>query len=181
MKKIERIQWLHSRIIANSYPNARDLSENFGISMSQSKRDIEYLRKSLNAPLVYNSSRKGYSYSVDYPLPEILTADNEHEYSAKGISDINDTIGSRSSSQLQLPYTSTVKVADRLAVLELRPFIINNIGKNLYSCEFRSIELFLSVILSLNADIRIVEPEWLRSRLVESAERVIKNNSQPQK
>ena len=56
-------------------------------------------------------------------------------------------------------------------------YITERISDNVYRCEFHSIEKFMSVIMSLEADITVLSPDWLRARLVRAAERIIRNNS----
>jgi hypothetical protein len=71
---------------------------------------------------------------------------------------------------------ASVEVKNKLGVLELKNFITAQKAKNTYVCEFHSVELFLGVLISINADIKIISPDWLRSRAVESAQRIINNN-----
>ena len=44
-----RIQWLHKRILNQSYPNAQRLAERFHISHRQAQRDLEVLRNKMRA------------------------------------------------------------------------------------------------------------------------------------
>ena len=48
----QRMIWFHNRVAANAYPNAGTLAEQFEISSRQAQRDIEYMRDSMNAPLL---------------------------------------------------------------------------------------------------------------------------------
>ena len=54
--------------------------------------------------------------------------------------------------------------------------IVGDEGKHRYRCEFHSVDVFLSLILSSEADITILSPDWLRSRLISAAQRILKNN-----
>ena len=58
----------------------------------------------------------------------------------------------------------------------MRPFISAQKAKNLYECEFQSVEMFLGAITAMESDIKIVSPEWLRDKIVAMAERILKNN-----
>ena len=80
---------------------------------------------------------------------------------------------------MQLPYTALLEITDRITVLNLRSIIVGEEPHHRYRCEFPSVELFLGIIMSAGADIRIIEPEWLRLRLVEFATRVLSLNAQP--
>ncbi len=68
----ERYLWFHSHVRKGLYPNAAKLAEKFEISEKQAQRDIEFMRDRLYAPLSYDSSKKGYTYTNDsYELPSI--------------------------------------------------------------------------------------------------------------
>jgi predicted DNA-binding transcriptional regulator YafY len=176
MSANKRIQWLHSRISTGNYPNANHLAAKFGISHRQAQRDVDFLRVKLGAPLEYNPSRFGYYYTEHFSLPIYITSDNDDEYSG-----FSGKIGGTPSSdstviQMQIPYTAEIEVKSRLGVVELKNLITAQKGRNRYVCEFHSVELFLGMLVSLNADVKILSPEWLRERAVEAAERILKNN-----
>ena len=173
-----RIQWLHKMIAEYSYPNAMRLSERFGISHRQAQRDVDYLRKTLGAPIAYSATHKGFYYTTDFSLPVILTSDNDDAFMGvvSNIFDDADTHADTSIVQTQLPYNATIEIPDKLTVIELRSFIISKEGRNRYICEFHSVERFLSVIMSLESDIRVISPYWIRDRLVRMARRVLANN-----
>ena len=52
-----------------------------------------------------------------------------------------------------------------------------DIYRKVQSFSFRNIDRFLCAILTARSGIRIVEPDWLRERLLRMAERVIGNNA----
>ena len=79
--------------------------------------------------------------------------------------------------QLQIPYSAVLRIPDKLTRLELGRFIVGEESRGNYVCEFQSIEMFLGLVLAAEADITILKPEWLRKRLVQSAERVLRNNA----
>ena len=179
MSANDRIQWFHKKISANCYPNASHLSEKFDISHRQAQRDVEYLRKELGAPLGYNSAKKGYFYKTEYALPLIVESENDADYQSviSGLMAFNDVTAERSVIQMQLPYSATLEITDKMTVLNLRSFIVAEEPRHRYRCEFPSIEMFLGIIVSVDANIRVVSPDWLRERLLELAERIIEKNS----
>lgn len=74
MRKLsyERFFWFHEETHKKCYPNASDLAKRFETSNKTAQRDIEFFTDRLNAPLKYNSSKKGYYYSDDtFELPAI--------------------------------------------------------------------------------------------------------------
>ncbi len=78
MSNLHRLQWIDAMIRAGRYPNGRTIAEHFEISQRQARRDIEYLRDSMGAPLVYAPRENGYCYSDDtYVLPAHLISEDE--------------------------------------------------------------------------------------------------------
>ena len=72
-----RIQWLHKKISMNSYPNAQRLAERFGISHRQAQRDLDYLRRELEA-----TCKKHGAHLVTPPIS--LCGDNGAMVAAAG-------------------------------------------------------------------------------------------------
>jgi hypothetical protein len=77
---------------------------------------------------------------------------------------------------LRSSITLSVELDNKLAAIELSQYIIAKLPKNRYSCEFHSIEKFIGNLMAMEADYRLVEPEWLRDRLIRCANRVIRNH-----
>ncbi len=73
-----RLIWLDAQIRAGSYPNVARLQEEFGVRRRTAFSMIGLLRDSLNAPLVYDHARKGYTYSdPTYALPAVFLSEGE--------------------------------------------------------------------------------------------------------
>ena len=98
-------------------------------------------------------------------IPEISNVKNTQELAAD-----------ESIIQMQIPYSATVEIKNKLTALELSHYIVAKQPHNRYVCEFHSIEKFIALLLSLDADFFLVEPYWLRERLVRAAKRVLDNN-----
>ncbi len=175
-----RIQWLHKKIAQNSYPNAQRLAERFKISHRQAQRDLDYLRKELGAPVEYDNRRKGFYYSKPFTLPLLLTSDNDEFYIPEifNVKNRQELAAEESIIQMQIPYSATVEVENKLTALELSKYIIAREPHNRYICEFHSIEKFIGLLLSMDADFKLVEPAWLREKIVSGARRVLKNNEE---
>lgn len=179
MSANDRIQWLHRMISERCYPNVSDVSEKFGISTRQAQRDIDHMKTSLGAPIVYSSSHRGYYYSSDFILPAMVSTENESDYNAvlSGLRAFNDSSAEVSVVQMQLPYSAVLEIRDKITVMNLRGFIVHEEQRHTYRCEFPSIELFLGIIMSTGAEIRVVSPDWLREKLVEFAKRILESNT----
>ena len=175
-----RIQWLHKKLSMKSYPNAQRLSERFGISHRQAQRDFDYLRRELGAPVAYDNSRKGFYYEHPFVLPMLLTSDNDELYIPEvfNVKSRQELGADDSIIQMQIPYSATVEIKNKLTALELSSYIVAKEPRDRYVCEFHSIEKFLGLLLSLDADFRIIEPYWLRERILRSARRVVANNEE---
>ena len=180
MSANDRIQWFHKKISGGCYPNASHLSERFDISHRQAQRDVEFLRKELGAPLGYCTHKKGYFYEEDFILPLILETENDADYQdvISGLQAFNDLSAARSVIQMQLPYTAVLEITDKMTVMNLRAFIVSEEPHHRYRCEFPSVELFLGIIVSADADIRILSPDWLRQKLVSFAHRLLERNAE---
>ena len=173
-----RIQWLHKKLTMKSYPNAQRLAERFGISHRQAQRDFEYLRRELGAPIVYDNSRKGFYYEESYVLPVLLSSDNDDLYIPEifNVQSKQELAADESIIQMQIPYSATIEIKNKLTALELSNYIVAREPHDRYVCEFHSVEKFLGLLLSMDADFRIVEPYWLREKILRSAKRVVENN-----
>ena len=180
-----RIQWLHDEISRGSYPNASRLAERFHISRRQAQRDIDYLKKELNAPLSYDQRYQGYRYTAPFALPLVVAGENDNLYAyARPVRDpfSDDSQGMHLPEaeniiiQTQIPYTATVAITDKLTLLEMRSYIISGEGKGQYLCEFHNVDRFLCAILTARKGIRIIEPDWLKAKLLQMAEKVIAAN-----
>lgn len=178
MSANDRIQWLHKKISENCYPSIAHLTEKFSISRRQAQRDIEYLKTTLNAPIVYSHTHRGYFYSSPFIIPAVLETENDADFHdvLSGIRDFGNNRAQHSVMQLQLPYTAVLEIKDIMTVLNLRSLIVADEPHHKYRCEFPSVELFLGIIMSTSADIKVIEPLWLRDRLVDFAKRVLENN-----
>lgn len=60
---IHRYQWFDRQVRAEKFPNASSLAEKFEVTVKTAQRNIESLRDRLEAPLEYDSSKRGYYYS----------------------------------------------------------------------------------------------------------------------
>jgi len=68
--RYERYVWFHGQVKIGRFPNSRHLIEEFEVADRTARRDIEFMRNNLLAPLVYDHGRKGYVYSdASYELP----------------------------------------------------------------------------------------------------------------
>lgn len=179
MNAEKRIQWLHKYIVNMRYPNARLLSERFGISYRQAQRDTDSLRRDYGAPLAYSAEHRGFYYTEEFFLPTYAVSANEFDY-VEAIMGESAHSARQEILQLQIPYTAVLHIPDKLTLLELRQFIVGEESRGNYICEFHSVELFLGLILASESDITIKSPDWLRRRLTRAAERVLRNNLSPE-
>ena len=175
-----RIQWFHTKIAELCYPNAVRLAERFHISHRQAQRDVDHLAKVLGAPLVYSKENKGYYYSEPYSLPVVFAASNDPLATIDNPAFDDPALYGAESGifQMQLPYSATIELCSKLSALELNNYIVKKLKDRTYLCEFHHAEKFLTALLVADADIKVVEPEWLREKLITAARRVLKNNEE---
>ena len=179
MNAEKRIQWLHKKLLSGSYPNSHRLAERFHISPRQAQRDLDFLKKQLHAPIEYDSHRRGFYYTEKFTLPLLITSDNDELYipEVSSVQNSEELGAEESIIQMQIPYSATLELSDKLALMELTPYIVDRPGRDRVLCEFHSIEKFIGILASLDVDFRIVEPDWLREKLTSAALRIIKNHS----
>ena len=175
MNASKRIQWLHKYIVEMRYPNAGRLAERFGISHRQAQRDVDALRRDFGAPMAYSAAHRGFYYTSPFTLPSYTVDVHELSY-VDAISGSTAEMAQEEVLQMQIPYSAVLRIPNKLTCLELRKFIAEEQGKNCYLCEFHNVDVFLGLVLCAETDITVLEPDWLRERLVEAARRVLKNN-----
>lgn len=175
---VERIIWLHKRIKEGYYPNAMRLSERFGISHRQAQRDADYLRRKIGAPIAFCPTKKGYYYTEEFSLPDSIRVEDPQDYA--GIIAVADRsfAGDDGSMQLSIPYTAILEIPDKLVALELGPFVTRKLGKsNKYFCEFHNIRVFFGALVAADAEIKIIEPLWLRNQFKDSINKLLVCNN----
>ena len=68
MSQIERIFYINRKILEDGKVSTAQVVSAFEISKRQVMRDIDYLRDTLQAPLVYEAREKGYVYTGDFSM-----------------------------------------------------------------------------------------------------------------
>ena len=176
MSAASRIQWFHKYVVNGRYPNAQRLAERFGISHRQAQRDVDTLRNEYGAPLAYNAEHRGFYYTEEYSLPSYRTSVNAFDY-VEAVTGKTHHGAKQEILQMQIPYSAVLRIPNKLTQMELGQFIKGTESRGNYLCEFHSVEMFLGLLLTCEADVTILKPAWLRRRLVEAAERVLRNNA----
>jgi predicted DNA-binding transcriptional regulator YafY len=70
MSQMERIYFLHKEISGKKYPNTKTIRQTFQVSESSARRDIEYMKDFLLAPIEFDRKKNGYFYaSPGFRLP----------------------------------------------------------------------------------------------------------------
>jgi len=73
-----RLAKIDNLLRENSFPNCRKLAEKFELSQRTILRDIEAMKDSLGAPIVYSREKNGYYYeSKDFSLPKLKLSEGE--------------------------------------------------------------------------------------------------------
>ena len=68
-----RLVALDEQIRSGGFPNCECFAREWEVSARTIRRDVEYLRDSLRAPIVYCHAQRGYEYSHDaWVLPDIM-------------------------------------------------------------------------------------------------------------
>ena len=65
-----RLMDLDQRIRSGKYPSVRDMAKTWEVTPRTIKRDLEFMRDSLLAPISYDPARHGYFYSSSFRFGE---------------------------------------------------------------------------------------------------------------
>ena len=136
----------------------------------------DYLKNVLGAPIDYNFAKRGFFYTEPFELPAMEADANDESMFGLSSLALPGHAADETAVQLQIPYSAVIRCRDKLALVEFRRMIVSDEGKHRYRCEFHSVDVFLSLILSSEADITVLSPDWLRDRLIRGAQRILKNN-----
>lgn len=71
MNRAERIFHLHRLLQGRRPPSLAELLEHLGVSRATLKRDLEYMREFMHAPIEYDANANGYRYAADAPTFEL--------------------------------------------------------------------------------------------------------------
>jgi len=63
--KLDRIYWLYQQLKTNRYPSRSRYCEQYEVAASSFKRDLEFLRYRLQAPIAYDRLHNGYRLTGD--------------------------------------------------------------------------------------------------------------------
>lgn len=78
MTLIERVYWIDGEIRAGRFPNADAVAERFEVSRRTAFKDRDHLLNRLNAPLIWDRSRSGWTYSdFTWVLPFLALSEAE--------------------------------------------------------------------------------------------------------
>ena len=66
MSQSERLQYIDTAIREKGIVTVKEVAQKFEVSPRTVKRDIEYLRERINAPVEYVTHKKGYCYSLPF-------------------------------------------------------------------------------------------------------------------
>ena len=194
----QRMIWFHNRVVENAYPNAGTLAEQFEISNRQAQRDIEYMRNSMNAPLLYCAQKRGYLYEKEYVLPSFFLSESEketvrllakqskelssfgygkYEGQAKILSKISaeSGTGEDESGMTREPYFAEIEMlGGRASVASLEYFLCGKVEGHTYTYAFFDPDVFISVLIASGLDFRIIKPNWLREYMKEKLSGILK-------
>lgn len=191
----QRIVWFHNRVNGERFPNAGELAETFEISLRQAQRDIEYMRDSMNAPLVYEAKERGYRYEKEYVLPSFFLSEGEKE-TVRLLAEQNRTLGTfgygkykgqaeilskisalkeeENRAMIKEPYFAEIEmVGSRTSVAPLDYFLCGKVDGQKYTYAFFDPDVFISVLIASRLDFKIVKPNWLREHMKERLSRLL--------
>ena len=76
--RYSRLLFIDQQIAGGTYPNAVQLAAKYEVSDRTIKRDIEYMRVMLDAPIEFDHARNGYFFSEpNWRLPALTITESE--------------------------------------------------------------------------------------------------------
>lgn len=78
LRQYRRLYQIHQLLSNRKYPNAKELSEILEVHKRTVRRDIAFLRDSLNAPIEYNQKERGFFYThPNWEMPLVSLTEGE--------------------------------------------------------------------------------------------------------
>ncbi len=189
--------WFHNKVTGEKYPNARELSEYFEISLRQAQRDIEYMRDSMNAPLVYCAGNRGYRYENEYLMPSFFLSEGEKEavnllarqyrelgtfgygkYKNTGrvLAKISGNVEEAGKSKItKEPFWAEIEMlGNRTSAVPLDYFLCEKVVGQTYTYVFFDPDIFISVLIASHLEFRIQKPNWLKEYMKDRLSQLLK-------
>ena len=110
MSQIERLYWIDSNIRSHRFPNAEQVSEQFGVSKRTAYSDRDHLITRLNAPLKLDTAKGGWFYTeLTFVLPNLSISANDVSSIARSVLAALEYLGPEEAEPIRL-------IAERLAL-----------------------------------------------------------------
>lgn len=78
LRQYRRLYQIHQLLSNRKYPNTEGLSETLQVHKRTVRRDIAFMRDSLNAPVEYNKKKKGFCYThPNWEMPLVSLTEGE--------------------------------------------------------------------------------------------------------
>ncbi|MFV0387296.1 MAG: helix-turn-helix transcriptional regulator [Pyrinomonadaceae bacterium] len=78
LTQMRRLTEIHRLISCKKYPNTKDLSKRLEVHRRTIRRDIAFMRDSLNAPIKYENSKNGFCYTHEnWEMPLVSLTEGE--------------------------------------------------------------------------------------------------------
>jgi predicted DNA-binding transcriptional regulator YafY len=170
------MQRLHELLASGRYPNCRQVATEFEVSSKTISRDLEFMRDQLKLPVEYHQKLRGYFYTraVECPIAlsiPIWESDDAHNLLSRGQAGLRQTRGCLTQAVSARIWFDS-QVASEVAVLypdDSRSVEHHADGSIVLAIKDGPLEGLDRWILSWGARARVVEPLWLRDRVMKIA------------
>ena len=182
---LERMQRLHEMLSANRFPNCRNMAAEFEVSTKTVQRDLNFMRDRLRLPIEYDNTFFGFRYThpVDHPpitlaavIQETNNAGRAKRFAPSSLSDGIERTAVQEGGIVAIRIRFDAQVAAEVQALTSHPLQETKILPD------GSIELKVQLdgvfnldrwVLSWGAYARVLEPDWLRRRILKIARRIL--------
>jgi predicted DNA-binding transcriptional regulator YafY len=189
---IERMQRLHELLSANRFPNCRKMAVEFEVSTKTIQRDLNFMRDRLRLPLEYDRIRYGFRYTrpVDHPpitfsalKKRAAEAGNTKKFASRpllpdGVE--QPPIGEAGAFVTRIRFDA--EVAAELQVLESHSFQEMKVladGSIEMEVRLDSVIGLERWVLGWGSHAQVLEPEWLRRRILRIARLILNSYHKP--
>lgn len=180
------MQRLHEVLSANRYPNCRKMAAEFEVSTKTIQRDLNFMRDRLRLPIEYDETLFGYRYTrpVDYPPVTFVALKQKSEEGGNArrfvppyqVTDEIDQPPVKEGGSIVVRIRFDAQVAADVQVLASPPFqetkTLADGGIEL-KVQLDSLVGLERWVLSWGAYARVLEPDWLRRRILKIARTIL--------
>jgi predicted DNA-binding transcriptional regulator YafY len=182
---LARMMRLHELLMANQFPNCRQLAEEFEVSAKTVQRDVNFMRDRLSLPIDYDKGRFGFRYTRAVSNFPATTGDDPRGAANPWKRAVPGPVGTRPALSIAAPEEMAVKIgfdAESARTVRARVWHPTQTIKPLpgggaeMSVRTRDEWEIIRWVLSWGSHAWIIEPANVREHLREIVRKILDNH-----